>query len=540
MRRRMALTLGAAGAAALMSGCIPLQPLEAPPQRPDRTDATPGARPFREGGHLVMALSSEPDKLDPTTSSSLYTRYVMQTMCEKLYDISAEGEIVPMLAAALPEISADGLTVEIALREGVTFSDATPFDAEAVRITLERHLTLEGSARVGELGPITAVEAVEPLRVRVTFESPFAPFTAALADRAGMIMSPTALEDRGEDFGNHPVGVGAFRFVRRVPQTSIEVEADPLYYDAENVHLDRITYRIMSDANIRAANIQSGDVHVADTISPQDIETLEAAAQVRTLQVGSLGYQGLTINMGHVPEGQEPPTTPLATDARVRRALSLAVDREALVNTVFNGWYTAAGSPISPDSPFATEASSSLPAHDPQAARALLEEAGAPIPYPVRVTVTNTQDSLRYAQALQAQVKDSGFALEILPMEYTAVLDAQDRGDFEAVLLGWSGRVDPHGNMYSFWSTGGGNNYPGLSDPEIDALLVEAAQATDPAARAEIYGEAVTRMREIDAFVYLYRQRSLTAHREDVAGLSVYADGVVHLSHAGFLDGDDS
>src|SRR5690606_2296561 len=125
-------------------------------------------------------------------------------------------------------------------------------------------------------------------------------------------------------------------------------DALPIYYDAENVHLDAITYRIMSDANIRAANIQSGDVHVADAISPQDIETVQSARGVSTLQVGSLGYQGLTLNLAHVPEGEEPPSTPLATDARVRRALSLAVDREALVNTVFNGWYTAAGSPISP------------------------------------------------------------------------------------------------------------------------------------------------------------------------------------------------
>ncbi|MFC7455883.1 ABC transporter substrate-binding protein [Brachybacterium sp. GCM10030267] len=540
MRRRSALGLGAAGAAALVTGCVPLQPLGDPPERPERKQVSAAGRPLREGGHLVMALSSEPDRLDPTTSSSLYTRFVMQTMCEKLYDISADGEIVPMLATELPTISEDGLTVEIPLKDGVLFADGAEFDAEAVRLTLERHLTLEGSTRASELGPITAVEAIESLRVRVKFESPFAPFTAALADRAGMIMSPQALDELGEDFGNHPVGVGAFKFVRRVPQTAIEVEADPLYYDADNVHLDRITYRIMTDANIRAANIQSGDVHVADSISPQDFEALQAVDGVGTLQVESLGYQGLTVNVGHAPEGQEPPSTPLATDERVRQALSHAVDRNALVNTVFNGWYTAAGSPISPSSPYASPESRHLPAYDPDAAKALLEEAGVEIPYPVRVTVSNTQDGLRYAQALQAQAKEAGFAIHVAPMEYTAVLDAQSRGDFEVVLLGWSGRVDPHGNAYSFWTTGGGNNYPGVSDPEVDQLLEDATQVTDIGERAEVYGEAVARMQEVNAFIYLYRVRSLTAHRDDVAGVAVYADGVVHLSHAAFLDGDRS
>lgn len=540
MRRRNVLALGAVGAAALTTGCSPLQPLEDPPDRPERTDVDPGDRAFRHGGDLVMALSSEPDQLDPTTSSSLYTRFVLQTICEKLYDIDAEGTIVPMLATELPTLSEDELTVEIPLKEGVEFADGEPFDAESVRITLERHLTHEETQRATELGPISDIEAVDPLLVRITLEQPFAPLDAALADRAGMIMSPRALDELGVDFGNHPVGVGAFKFVERIAQTSIQVERDPLYYDAENVHLDHITYRIMSDANIRAANIQSGDVHIADSISPQDIEAVDAASDVGTLQVESVGYQGLTVNIDNVPEGEEPRTTPLATDDRVRKALSLAVDREALVNTVFNGWYTPAGSPISPTSPFATSASSHLPDFDPEEARALLEEAEVEIPYPLRVTVTNTQDALRYAQAIQAQAEEAGFAIEIEPMEYTAILDAQSRGDYEVVLLGWSGRVDPHGNAHAFWTTGAGSNYPGVSDPEMDELLQDATEVNDIDERAEIYGEAVTRMQEVNAFIYLYRMRNLTAYRNEISGISVYADGVVHLSHAGFLEGEAS
>ncbi|WP_051297813.1 ABC transporter substrate-binding protein [Brevibacterium album] len=521
--------------AVVLSACVPLQELGPAPQREDVTEVEFGDRTPVEGGDLVMALSSEPDRLDPTTSNSLYTRYVMQTMCEKLYDIDASGGIVPMLAADMPRVSDDGLTVDIPLRtDDVRFADGTEFDADAVVTTLHRNLTDENSARVSDLGPVEEIESLDEDTVRVTFETPFAPFTAALADRAGMIMSPAALEEKGDDFGDAPVCVGAFRFAERIPQTSITVTADPNYYARDEVHLDSIEYRIMTDANIRAANIRSGDVQVADMISPQDIDALQQESGIGTLAVESLGYQGLTINLDRLPEGAEP--TPLSEDPRIRRALSMAVDREALVNTVFNGWYLPACSGIAGSSPFASDASRGCPEYDPEGAEELLREAGAPVPYPIDVQVTNSQDSLRFAQALQAQLSEAGFALSIRPVEYTALLDVQDRGDFETVQLGWSGRVDPHGNLHNFHYTGGNNNYTGLDDAEVNRRLDRAASLTEVADRAAAYGEAIDRLHEINPVIYLYRQRNLTAYSEDIAGVQVYADGVVHLSRAGFVE----
>lgn len=539
IRRRA--TLFAAGmttAAVALSGCVPLQALDEPPQRDDALSVEFGDRAPQDGGTLVMALSAEPDRLDPTTSTSLYTRYVMQTMCEKLYDIDEDGDIVPMLASEMPQISDDGLTVDIPLRDDdVLFADGTDFDAESVVTTLERNVFDEDSMRTSEMGPVDDISALDEDTVRVTFESPFAPFTAALADRAGMIMSPTALEEKGDDFGDSPVCVGAFAFEKRVPQTSISVVADPHYYGRDHVHLDRIEYRIMTDANIRAANIRSGDVHIADKISPQDFDALEQEADIGTLQVPSLGYQGLTINLENQQEGVEP--TPLAEQGEIRRALSMAVDRDALVNTVFNGWYLPACSGVPDTSPYTSDASQACPEYDPEQAQQILEDAGVETPYPISMQVTNTQDSLRYAQALQAQLAESGFSLSITPVEYTAILDAQDRGDFEMIQLGWSGRVDPHGNLYSFLYTGGGNNYTGIDDEEMNGLLDDAAELTDTEDRAQAYGEVAARSHETNSIIYLYRERYLTAYTEGLAGVQVYADGVVHLSHAGFVAEED-
>ncbi|WP_082460352.1 ABC transporter substrate-binding protein [Frigoribacterium sp. Leaf8] len=542
LRRALALPALAAAATLALTACVPQQPAGTnPPDKTDVTTAPIGDRTIVEGGDLVMALSAEPDALDPTTSSSLYTRYVMETVCQKLYDIDAEGDLVPLLATELPTLSDGGLTVDIPVRTDAVFADGTPLDAQAVVTTLRRHLDKPDSSRASELGPVTGVEALDDDTVRLTYERPFAPLTAALADRAGMIMSPTALEAEGDDFGDAPVCVGPFKFVDRVPQTSISVERDPLYYDAEDVHLDSITYRIITDASIRAANVRAGDVQVADSMSTMDVDSLMADDGLTVLQVGSFGYQGITVNIGNQDGvGTDPVQidTPLASDVRVRQALAMSIDRDALVQSVFGGWNDTACSPIPPTSPFATDASDACPGYDPEGAKRLLAEAGVTTPYEIEIQASNNADTLRLAQALQAQVADGGFRLSITPVEYSTLLDVQSRGDFDALQLGWSGRVDPNGNMVNFLRTGGGNNYSGYSNPRVDELLADAAASIDVDERAALYGEAVTQVQEDEPLIYLYRTRSLTALTNEVAGVSTYADGVVRLSNAAFVEGE--
>jgi peptide/nickel transport system substrate-binding protein len=539
--RRLALPAAALGIVLAVTGCQQVQTTEAadPGTREDVSTAPIGDATIVEGGDLVMALSAEPDRLDPTTSSSLYTRYVMETMCQKLYDIDAEGDIVPMLATELPDVSDDGLTVTFPVRTDAVFADGTPLDAEAVVTTIRRGLEKEDSSRRSELGPITAVTAVDDATVEVTYSEPFAPLTAALADRAGMIMSPTALAAAGDSFGDAPVCVGPYKFVERVPQTSITVERDPGYYDAESAHFDTITYRIITDASIRAANLQSGDVQVADSMSTQDVGTLRDDDSLTVLEVGSLGYQGLTVNIGNQDGvGTDPVQidTPLASDATIRQALSMSIDRQALVDTVFGGLYDPACSPISPSSPYATDASDACPETDPEAAKQMLEDAGVTTPLAIDMQVSNNPDTVRFAQALQAQVAEGGFELTITPVEYSTLLDVQTEGDFEALQLGWSGRIDPNGNMYNFLATGAGNNYSGYSDAEVDELLGDAAASTDVDERADLYGQVVEKVQEDAPIIYLYRVRSLTALSNDVAGVSTYADGVVRLSDAAFVE----
>jgi peptide/nickel transport system substrate-binding protein len=161
----------------------------------------------KNGGTLVIGLAEEPDALDPTLARTFVGRIVFLHMCEKLYDLDAKLHIVPQLAAALPQVSKDKLTYTIKLRSGAKFNDGTPFNAAAVKTSLERHLTLKGSTRASEISPIASVDANGANTVVLHLKTPFSPLTAQLADRAGMVMSPKAIESLGDKIPTHPLFV---------------------------------------------------------------------------------------------------------------------------------------------------------------------------------------------------------------------------------------------------------------------------------------------------------------------------------------------
>jgi len=500
-------------------------------------DVGSAAGDVKDGGTLTMALSAEPDFLDPTLAGSFYSRYVFNAMCEKLYDLNSDVRIVPQLAASMPTASDQGKTVTIKLRTGVKFADGTTMDASAVKTSLERDLNDPQSARVTELGPITSIDAPDASTVVIHLKTPFAPLTAALADRAGMVMSPTQLKKLGNKFGNDPVCVGPFKFSDRVPQNSITLVKDPNYYDADKVHLDKIVYRIITDSAIRAANLKSGDVQVADTVGTDDVSSIKSDSNLSMLESSSLGYQGITFNIGNTNGVGKPPVqvdAPYAKDPRIRQAFEYAVDREALVKTVFDGQFDTACGPVSPETEYTSPAVQKCRSYDPDKSKQLLQQAGVPVPYKLNMLVTNTPQTLQLAQALQAMVKDGGFELKLQPLEFTTLLEQQDEGKFQVLQLGWSGRVDPDANITNFIGTQGSLNVAGYSNPKVDNLLAQARETQDVAARAKLYGEVQTQTQKDNPLIYLYRQRNLTGISKDVSGVQVYADGIIRVAFAGY------
>src|SRR5580692_4334966 len=224
---------------------------------------------FGTGAHaqttLRIGLAEDPDILDPTLARTYVGRIVFAGFCDKLFDIDEKLNIVPQLALS-QETSADGKEVTIKLRPGVKFQDGEPFDAEAAKFSLERHLTMQGSFRKPELASLDHVDVVDPLTIKLVLKTPYSPLIAQLTDRAGMMVSPKAAKEAGDKFGLHPVCAGPYKFVERVQQDRIVVEKFNDYWNKDNVFIDKIVYLPIVDATVRLANLKSGGLDLIERV----------------------------------------------------------------------------------------------------------------------------------------------------------------------------------------------------------------------------------------------------------------------------------
>lgn len=503
--------------------------------------ASTDSRPIKQGGTLRVALDGEPDKLDPSLSRTLVGREVFQAICEKLYEADANLNLVPQLAAALPDVSPDGKTVTIKLRTGLKFADGTVMDAAAVKTSLDRHRTLTGSQRKSELGPLTDVSVVDPATVALHLSQPFSPLTSQLADRAGMIMSPAALA-KTPDFGTAPVCVGPFKFATRVAQDRIEVVKDPNYYNAANVKLDKVVFRTVPDSTTRFNNLRSGDIDVLFNVSTVNVDELKSIPNLRLLSTDSLGYQGITVNLANANGvGQAPGALaasvagPMSSDPRVRQAFSLSIDRDAITKTVFRGVYTPACGPISPAAQLSSDVAQACPKHDPAAAKRLLADAGVPTPVKVNLTVVNDPDNRRVGEAIKSMAAEGGFDVQLEPTEFASSLDLTDAGKYQMFRIGWSGRIDADGNITTFVQTKGSQNISGYSNPQVDQWLNDARATQDTAKRKDLYGKVIAQIQQDNPLIYLYRAKNLVGLSDKVGGVKMYSDYILHFDGAGFV-----
>jgi peptide/nickel transport system substrate-binding protein len=504
--------------------------------KPSVSAAAADNRAVKNGGTLTMALSADPDALDPSTSTTLLGREVFTSICEKLYDIDANARLVPQLASALPDVSGDGKTVTIKLRDGVKFNDGTTFDAAAVKKSLDRHRSWKKSARIADLAAVKKVDVVDPATVRITLSRPFTPLTAQLADRAGMIMSPKALDAEGDNFGAHPVCVGPFKFTSRTSGSQIVVDRAPDYYDASKVKLDRVVYKIILDPNVRAANLKSGDAQAAEELANTTVAGVQADPKLRVVSGGGLGNYGIQINIGNAHGSTEKPgpiNTPLGKSPELRQAFELSLDRTAINKAVYNGLNQPDCSPLPLNSPF-RDKSLTCSTRDVTQAKQLVAKSGIKTPIPVKLQVPNDATNERLGQVIQQMTKQTGFNVSVQPIDFATGLDQGAAGTFDAMLTGWSGRVDPDGDLTGLVTTGGHNNYAGMSDPGIDDPIQRAAATRDTAQRTQLYAQAIQRAADLRGMIYLYHQLYYLGMRKDVAGIRYYADGLPRLGTAGF------
>jgi peptide/nickel transport system substrate-binding protein len=456
-------------------------------------------------------------------------------MCQKLYDINAQLSIVPQLATSLPVISDGGLTYTIQLRQGVLFNDGTAFNAAAVKTTLDWYKSNPLSARAPELAQVKSVQASGPLTVVLHLSSPFAPLTSILADRSGMILSPTQLHKLGKNFGRDPVCVGPFAFKSRPSTNQITLVKSRYYYDKADVHPSKVIFEVITDDSARAADLQSGEIQVADRIAPQDVSAIAKGNSTRITAQDSLGYEGLDFNVGNVHGSLKTPEpgkagNPFAQHPGLREAFELSLNRAALNKAAFEGQYTPGCTPIPPHSPWAVPVP--CPAQNVAKARQLVKASGVKTPIHVSLMVQNSPLLIQVGTVIQSMAKAAGFAVSLQPTEFTTELTRGAAGKYDMFLIGWSGRVDPDQNIYADWYPHSALNYTGADDPVLNKLLTQARTTLGTSARKALYTQIVQRMHADRNIVYLWYDKLELGLRKNVSGVAFYPDGLIRLAGA--------
>jgi peptide/nickel transport system substrate-binding protein len=354
-------------------------------------------------------------------------------------------------------------------------------------------------------------------------KTPFSPLIAQLTDRAGMVVSPKAAKEAGDKFSVHPVCAGPYKFVERVQQDRIVFEKFADYWNKDNVFIDRVVYLPIVDATVRLANLKSGGLDLIERVLATDIKDVRADKRLKLATALELGYMGLTINTGN-----DKNKGPLSQSEKVRQALDLSIDREAVNQVVFNGEFTPGNQWISPEHPYYQKSFPIRP-RDIAKAKALLKESGATLPVSVDLMVPKGAENEAVAQVIQSMAAEAGFDLKIRLLEWATSLKQAQAGEYQMFLLGWSGRIDPDGNSYVFLHTKAPQNEAFYSNPEADKALEEARLVTDPAQRKAIYEKLTKIVLNDEPLIYLYHRKLLIAHTTKLEGYKQMPDGLVRV-----------
>ncbi len=486
----------------------------------------------REGGDLTIAMGADPESLDPAEATSSPAAMVMMHTMDTLFDMTPEGEIVPLLAEGY-EVSEDGLEYDIFLKEGIEFHDGTYFDAEVVKFNLER-LQDEKAPFSFLINQVVDIEVIDDYTVRLFTEEPFAPLMAHLSHDFISMISPEAVEEYGDEISMNPVGTGPFVFESWTRGEEIVVSRNENYW-GDDAYLDTVTFRIVPEDSTRVVMVETGEADATMFVPPRERTRLEGVEGVNVVQTASLR----TIYVG-MHNKKEP-----FDDIRVRKAVNYAVDNQAIVEQIMDGAGRPSDAPISPD--IFGYAQQERYEYDPDRAQELLAEAG----YEDGLEITLHHPVGRYmmdetiAQAVQSQLADVGINARLETMEWTTYLEFLDKSPEEAehdmYLLGWgtvTGDAD-YGLFALFHSSQfapEGNDYSYLDNERVDELLERARVIPDEETRRESYAEIIEIIWDEAPWLFLHSEVQINAVRDNVAGLIHHPREYISAAEAYFTE----
>ncbi len=472
-------------------------------------------------GVLVVGQIAEPKALDPAAVTAVNDFRILMNVYDGLVRYkSGTLEVEPALAESW-EISDDGTVYTFDLREGVTFHNGSPFNAEAVKFNFDRMLNEDHPYH--DTGPfplafffsaVEKVEVVDDMTVRFTLNAPYAPFLSNLAYPTGLIVSPAAVKQYGKEFGRHPSGTGPFRFVEWRSNEAVVVEKNPDYWEGAPA-LDAVVFRPITDANTRTAEMLAGGIDLMVEVPPVSLSEFQNTDDYTVHEQAGPHVWFLILNTKEGP----------FADKRVRQAANYAVNKQAIVDDVLEGTAEVAAGPTPPAFAWAHNDALEPYPYDPEKARELIAAAGAEgaeLTFYVTEGGSGMLDPVAMGTAIQADLEAVGFDVKIETYEWNTFLGEVNpglEGKADMAEMAWMTN-DPDTLPFltlrtEAWPEAGGFNSGYYSNPEVDRLLEEARVATDQARRAELYKKMQVIVHEDAPWVFVanWKQNAVTSDK---------------------------
>ncbi len=507
----------------------------------DAMEAKPASAP------IIVAMYQEPESLNPYLSVQTVTNVVATTVLEGLLSIGPDGEFIPVLATEVPSVangglSEDGLTVTYRLREGVLWADGQPFTSADVKFTWEAIMD-DRNAVVSRAGydQIESIETPDDYTVVVKFRELYAP---ALTLFEYILPAHGFGGDKdmtGAAFNRTPFGTGPFVVKEWTSGESIVLEANPNAWRPPKV--DRLIFRITPSREASVLLLKSGEAEVVWDLIEASIPELQDNPDIALWSTPSSRVEYLGLNLAQRGDPADPDQPhPILGDIRVRQAISLAIDRNVLVDELLYGMSTVATSAIGMG--WAADPTIAVAPTDPDQARALLEEAGwvdtdgdgirekdgQRLSLEITTTSGNKLRELS-EQVIQQQLAEVGIELVINNVPSSTLFGSWasggvlQRGNFDIAMDTWGPDIDPDGFVSILFHSsaipseaGGGWNFFRLRDPEIDAAIEEARSTLDIEARKKAYAKLARLVNESYAYIPLYNRLLLHGFKGDVTG----------------------
>lgn len=465
----------------------------------DESD-TPVVEDFDPNAVLRYAVPGVAQSLDPRTANE-FQQALLEQVYEPLVRTTPEGEFIPGLALEWGLVD-DGNAFELVLREDVTFQDGEPFNAEAVVANLELGLE-EGSNFTGDLEVVESVEVVDDYTVWLRLNGPGGHLAGVLAGYPGLMISPAALD---RDLRLEPVGAGPFT-LDSVTETLVTFERWDDYYAADEVTVAGLEFHTFDDESARLRALESGQLDGA-FLSPSQVAQAEASG-INVDTAMQTTFHGILVNTAHEALGVD----------EVRQALSLAIDRDAVSQALYDGRCVPSVQPY-PSTYWAYADEVESGDRDIEAARSLLADAGFPDGFDVTISAGSITTYRNLAEVLQQQFADIGITVEVNIT--TTLSDERRSGDFDLIVgAAQSGRPDPSVFFVDHYATDGARNFGGVSFGELESLIDESRQTADTAERAEVLGEMIELTVEQGmTHIPICLPETITAFRDGVTGFT--------------------